>query len=145
MRLLALLLIPSLAFAAPVPKSLKSHKQPALELILSADSSNVLEVTVRNNGRDPLELPFRGTPLDQLEIDLRGEKGEHYTIKIRGEKDAEGVPGSVMILAGKSETLSVHTCHSLPEVGGAGQTIIFTARLKHDGKVIESKPLNVKP
>ena len=55
MRLLALLLFPSLTFAAPVPKSL--IKESAIELILSADNASVLEITVRNNGRDPLELP----------------------------------------------------------------------------------------
>src|SRR5262245_41547551 len=75
MRLLTLLLLPSLTFAAPVPKSLKA---PAIELALSAESASVLEVTVRNNGRDPLELPYRVTPLEQLDIDLCGEKGERY-------------------------------------------------------------------
>ena len=63
MRLIALLMFPSLAFAAPVPKQ---FDKPEVELKLSAKNQLVLEITVHNHGKEPLELPYRFTPLDDL-------------------------------------------------------------------------------
>lgn len=53
MLLIALLILPSLAFAAPVPE--KPEKSD-VELKLFAPNRNVLEITIQNNGKEPLEL-----------------------------------------------------------------------------------------
>ena len=52
---------------------------------------------------------------------------------------------ALTVPAGKSKTLSLHTCHYLPELEEGEQKVTFIARLKHDGKTIESKPLTVNP
>lgn len=120
-------------------------KEPAVELILSADGLLVLEITIRINGRGPLELLYRVTQVEQPDIELRGEKGNRHTINSLGDTDAEAASGTLTIPAGKSGTVSVHSYHSRPEVGVSGQKITFAARLKHDGNVIESRPLTVNP
>ena len=142
MRIIALLMLPSLTFAAPVPKQ---PEKPSVELKLSADNQLVLEITIHNNGKEPLELPYRVTPFEHFVVELRGEKGKQYKIQHTGEKVDKAEPGTLTVPAGKSKTLSLHTCHYLPELGEPEQKVTFTARLKHDGKTIESKPLTVNP
>lgn len=141
MRFATLLLLPALALAAPVPKRLA---KPAVELSLAADNSDVLEVTIRNNGKEPLELTYRDTPFEHIVVELQGEKGKRYTIQQAGEKGDGADPGTLSVPAGESKTLTLHTCHSLPEVGEPGEQVTFTARMKCDGRTIESAPLTVK-
>ena len=60
MRLIALLLLPSLAFAEPAPNQQPEKPEVELndvELKLSAINQNSLEITIQNNGQEPLELP----------------------------------------------------------------------------------------
>lgn len=135
-----ILLASSFAVAAPVPKA---PEKPTVELKLHADSPLELEITIQNNGKEPLELPFRVTPLELVTIVLQGEKGKKYTIPPFDE-DIDGRAGTLTIAAGESKTLSVHTCHSLPELGEPGQKVTFSARLKLGDKVYEAKPLTVK-
>jgi hypothetical protein len=142
MRLIALLILPSLAFAAPAPKQ---AEKPDVELKLSADNQNALEITIQNNGKEPLELPYRVTPFEHFVVELQGEKGKQYKIQHTGEKVGKAEPGILTVPAGKSKTLSVHTCHYLPALGEGEQKVTFIARLKHDDKTIESKPLTVNP
>lgn len=142
MRLIALLILPSLAFAAPAPKQAEISD---VELKLSADNQNALEITIRNNGKEPLELPYRVTPFEHFVVELQGEKGKRYKIQHTGEKVDKAEPGILTVPAGKSKSLSVHTCHFLHELGEGEQKVTFIARLKHDGKTIESKPLTVNP
>lgn len=142
MRLIVLLILPSLAFAVPAPKQLE---KPGIEVTLSAQNQLVLEITIQNNGKEPLELPYRVTPFEYLVVDLDGENGKHYKIQQSDDKVDKAEPGTLTIPAGKSATLSLHTCHFLPRLGDPGQTVTFTARLKHDGKTTESKPLTVNP
>jgi hypothetical protein len=63
MRLIALLILLSLAFAAPTPRQADKPdvELPKLdvELKLSADNQNALEITIQNNGQEPLELPYQ--------------------------------------------------------------------------------------
>ena len=113
---------------------------------LSADNhGDVLEITIQNNGKEPLELPYRVTPLEHFVVELQGEKGKQYKIQHTGEKDDKAEPGTLTVPAGKSKTLSVHTCHYLPALGEGEQKVTFIARRKHDGKTIKSKPLTVNP
>ena len=142
MRLIALMILPSLAFAAPAPEQ---PEKPCVELKLSADNQNELEITIQNNGTEPLELPYRVTPFEHFVVELRGEKGKQYKIQHTGEKVDQAEPGTLTVPAGRSRTLSVHTCHFLHELGEGEQKVTFIARLKHDGKTIESKPLTVNP
>jgi hypothetical protein len=139
MRLIALLMLPALVFAAPVPK----QPAPVIELKLGAETTDVLEITIQNNGKEPFELSYRGTPFEHISIDLLGEKGKKHTIQCVSDKDAEATPSTLTVPAGESKTLSLHTCHSMPTVDESGQKITFTARLKHGGKTTESKPLTV--
>jgi len=139
MRLIALLMLPTLGFAAPVP-NLKSD----IELKLSAENQDVLNITIQNNGKEPLELPYRFSELENFVIELVGEKGKTYKIQRTREKDDKETPGTLTIPAGESKTLSLHTCHSLPELGDS-QKVTFTARLKHNGKTVAAEPLTVKP
>jgi len=142
MRLIALLILPSLAFAAPAPKQ---PEKPGVELKLSADNQLALEITIQNNGKEPLELPYRVTPFEHFVVELQGEKGKPYKIQHTGEKVDKAEPGTLTVPAGKSKILSLHTCHYLPALGEGEQKVTFIARLKHDGKTIESKPLTVNP
>ena len=142
MRLIALLMLPSLIFAAPVPKQ---TEKPDVELKLSAKNQLVLEMTIQNNGKEPLELPYRFTAFEQIDVELLGEKGKKYTIRNLAEDDEKETPGTLTIPAGESKTLTLDTCHSLPEIGEPRQKITFTARLKYHGNTIESEPLIVKP
>ena len=142
MRLIALLILPLLAFAAPAPQQ---AEKPDVELKLSADNLNELKITIQNNGKEPLELPYRVTPFEHFVVELQGEKGKQYTIQHTGEKVDKAEPGTLTVPAGKSKTLSVHTCHYLPALGEGEQKVTFVARLKHGGKTIESKPLIVDP
>jgi hypothetical protein len=142
MRLIALVILPSLAFAASAPKQ---PEKPGVELKLSADNQLALEITIQNNGQEPLELPYRVTPLENFVVELHGEKGKQYKIEHTGEKVDKARPGTLTVPAGKSKTLSLHTCHYLPALGEGEQKVTFIARLKHDGKTIESKPLTVNP
>ena len=142
MRLIALLILSSLAFAAPAPMQ---PEKPGVELKLSANNQSALEITIQNNGKEPLELPYRVTRFEHFVVELHGEKGKQYKIQQTGEEVDEAEPGTLTVPAGKSKTLSVHTCHYLPALGEGEQKITFIARLKHDGKTIESKPLTVDP
>jgi hypothetical protein len=142
MRLIALLLLPSLAFADSAPKE---PAKPGVELKLSADNQLALEITIQNNGQQPLELPYRVTPLEHFVVELHGEQGKQYKIEHTGEKVDQAKPGTLTVPAGKSKTLSLHTCHYLSELGEGEQKVTFIARLKHGGKTIESKPLTVNP
>jgi hypothetical protein len=142
MYIIALLMLPSLTFAAPVPKP---PEKPAVELKLSANNQLALEITIQNNGPEPLELPYRVTPLEHFVVELHGEQGKHYKIEHTGEKVDKAEPGTLTVPAGKSKTLSLHTCHYLSELGEGEQKVTFIARLKHDGQTIESKPLTVNP
>ena len=142
MRLIALLILPSLAFAAAAPKQ---PEKPGVELKLSADNQLALEITIQNNGKEPLELPYRVTPLEHFVVELQGENGKQYNIQHSGEKTDKAEPGTLTVPAGKSKTLSLHTCHFLPALGESAQNVTFIARLKHNGKTIESKPLTVNP
>jgi hypothetical protein len=151
MRLIAILILPalflpSLAFAAPPSQADK----PAVELKLSASNQNELTITIQNHGQQPLELPYRVTPLEHFVVELQGEQGKQYKIEHRGKQAGQAKPGTLTIPAGKSKTLSIHTCHYLPALGEGEQKVTFIARLKHarlkhNGKSIESKPLTVNP
>jgi hypothetical protein len=77
MHLLALLILPSLAFAAPAPKQ---PEKPGVELKLSAANQNALEITIQNNGKEPLELPYRVTPFEHFVVELNGENGKQFMI-----------------------------------------------------------------
>ena len=111
---------------------------------MSAKTPSVLTITIHNNGKEPLALPYRVTPLELVTIGLRGEKGKKYTTPpFEDDADIAGGAGTLTIPAGKSETLTVHTCHYLPELGEPGQKVTFSARLKIGQKVYEAKPLTV--
>jgi hypothetical protein len=140
--IVALPLIPSPAFAAPTPKR---PELTSVELKLSADNQNELRITIQNNGREPLELPYRVTPFEHLVVELRGENGKQYKVPQRRDQVEKGEPSTLTIPAGQSTTLSLHTCHYLPALGEGEQKVTFIARLNHDGRTIESKPLTVKP
>jgi len=140
MRVAMLILLASpFAVAAPVPKR---AEKPAAELKLSADPL-VLEITIQNNGKEPLELPYRVMPLEHFTIELRGANGKSYTIPRLGENVTDAKPGILTIPPGESETLSLHICHYMPQVGKPGEKFTVAARLKHGDKVYESKPLTV--
>lgn len=149
MRLIALLILPPLAFAAPSPRQADTPdvqlQIPDVELKLSADNQNELKITIQNNGPEPLELPYRVTPFEHFVVQLQGEQGKQYKIEYTARKVDKEAPGTLTVPAGKSQTLSVHTCHYLPALGEGEQKVTFIARLKHDGKSIESKPLTVNP
>jgi hypothetical protein len=142
MRAVALLLLTGLfAVAAPVPKQIE---KPGVEVKLWADNQLVLNVTIQNHGKKPLELPYRVSPLELVTVTLQGEMGKTYTTPPFDEDDnIAGGSGTLTIPAGESKTLSVHTCHFLPELGEPGQKVTFTARLKHGAKVFDAKPLLV--
>lgn len=142
MRLIALLFLPALAFAAPVPKHAAVSD---IELELSAKSQMQLEVTIRNNGKEALELVYDDSPFERITVELEGEKGKRFKIVTTSEDIGKGKRDTLSIPAGKSKTLTMDTCHYLHEIGETGQKITFTAKWKHDGKTIESKPLTVKP
>jgi hypothetical protein len=114
-------------------------------LKLSADNQLALEITIQNNGKEPLELPYRVTPFEHFVVELQGENGKQYKIEHTGEKVDKAQPSTLTVPAGKSKTLSLHTCHYLRELGEGEQKVTFIARLKHAGKTIESKPLTVNP
>jgi hypothetical protein len=149
MRLIALLILPSLAFAAPSSRQADTPdvqlQIPDVELKLSADNQNELKIIIQNNGQQPLELPYRVTPLEHFVIELQGEQGKQYKIEYTGRKVDQVAPGTLTVPAGQSKTLSVHSCHYLPALGEGEQKVTFIARLKHDGQTIESKPLTVNP
>jgi hypothetical protein len=142
MRLIALLILPSLAFAAPAPTQ---AAKPGVELKLSADNQDVLEITIQNNRMVPLKLPYRVTPLEHFVVELQGDNGKQHKIERTSEQVDEEEPGTLTVPAGKSTTLSVHTCHYLPALGEGAQKVTFIARLKLDGEMIESKALTVNP
>ncbi len=138
---LILLAIP-FAVAAPVPKG---PAKPAVEVTLAAESQRVLEITIQNNSKELLELPYRVTPLEVITVVLQGEKGKKYAIPpFNEDEDIAGGRGTLTIPAGKSKTLTVHTCHYLPELGEPGQKVTFSARLKLGDRVYEAKPLTVE-
>jgi hypothetical protein len=141
MRAIAFLLLPSLAFAAPVPKQ---SQKPNVELTLTATNALVLEVTIQNNGSEPLEWSYGETPFEQIVVELQGEKGRGYTVQQANERLGRAERRTLTVPAGKCETLALHTCHYLSEVGEPGEKVTFTARMRYDGKTIESKPLTVK-
>ena len=148
MRLIALLLLPSLAFAEPAPNQQPEKPEVELndvELKLSAINQNSLEITIQNNGQEPLELPYRVTPFEHFVVELQGEQGKQHKIEHTGKKVDKAEPGTLTIPAGKSKTLSLHTCHFLHTLGDGDQKVTFIARLKHDGKTTDSKPLTVNP
>lgn len=120
-------------------------EKPDVELKLYADNHNALEITIQNNGKEPLELPYRVTPFEHFVVELQGENGKQYKIQYTEKKGDKAEPGSLTVPAGKSKTLSVHTCHYLSELGESEQKVTFVVRLKHNGKTIESKPLAVDP
>jgi hypothetical protein len=142
MRLIALLILPSLAFAAQPPEQ---PEKPGVEVKLSAFNQDVLEITIQNRGTQPLELPYRVSPFEHFVVELHGENGKQYKIEHKGEKVDKAEPGTLTVPAGESKTLSLHTCHFLPALGEGAQKVTFIARLKHDGKTIESKRLTVNP
>lgn len=141
MTILALLILPTCSFAAPVPVR---PQQPGVEVVLSAASPRVLVITIRNNGKQALELPYFDSPLERFVIDIRGEKGGRAQVtRTEEDRPLRVKPQILTIPAGKSETLTVHTCHSLPEAGRPGETFTFTATLDHNGKTVRSRPLTV--
>jgi len=139
MRFAALLLLPGLAFAAPLPKM----EPPSVEIKLSAKSPSVLEITIHNNGKESLDMTYRNSPLDHFTLDLHGDSGSKYTATFAADKEDWGKPGTLTIEAGKSHTLSVHTCHYLSKLGEPGQKITFKARLKLEKRTYTSEPLTV--
>lgn len=142
MHLNALLIVASLAFAAP---AINQPEIPGVRLKLSAVNQNSLEITIQNNGDEPLELPYRVTPFEHLVVELRGENGKQHKVEHTGHKVNQANPGTLTVPAGQSKTLSLHTCHFLPALGEDAQKVTCIARLKLDGKTIESKPLTVNP
>lgn len=142
MRRILLLFLTSLAWAA---QGADQPAKPGVELKLSADNQNALEITIQNNGRQPLVLPYRVTPFEHFVVELQGENGKQYKIEQTGRKVEKESPGDLTVPAGRSKTLSLHTCHFLPALGEGEQKVTFLARLKHNGQTIESKPLTVSP
>lgn len=140
MRLFALLMLPSLLLAAPVPKE---TGKPAYELKLSAENQLVLNITLQNNTKEPLELPYRNTPFELITVELRGESGKTYKTENFGEGNEKATPGTLTIPAGESTTFNLHTCHYLPKLGDPGQNVTMTAQWKYEGRVIQSEPLIV--
>lgn len=141
MRLIALLLLPSLAFAEPAPKQ---PEKSDVELKLSSANRNVVEITIQNNGKKPLELLYRVTPLEHFVVEMRGENGKQCKIE-HGKNVEKAEPGTLTVPAGECKNLSVHACHFYPALGELEQKVTFIARLKHNGKSIESKPLTLDP
>jgi hypothetical protein len=136
-------MLPALALAAPVPKG---PEKSDVELTLSAKNQLVLKITIQNNGKQPLELPFQETPFEHIVVDLHNESGNTHRIgSTRDDADKKSTPGKQIIPAGQSLTLSLHTCHSLPELGDRREKVTFTARLKLGSKTIISQPLTVEP
>ena len=138
MRFTALLLIPSLALAAPLPK----NEVPSVEVKLAAKSSSVLNITVHNNGREPLKLPYHSTPLEHIAIDMRGDSGTQYTLRFPVDDEDKGRSETLTIEPGKSKTFTVHTCHSMPELGNP-QKVTFKSSLKIEKRTYTSEPLTV--
>lgn len=141
MRPVALLLLAPFVAAAPVPKP---PAKSDVELTLSAETTDVLHVTIRNTGPAAVELPYRVTPLEHVTVTLTGDQGKSYTLPAFGRTDGDAAPGTLTIPAGESRTFPVHTCHVLTEVGEPGQTITFPARLKAGKRVVDAKPLTVR-
>jgi hypothetical protein len=137
-----LLLLPLLTFAAPVSNP---PAKPNLEVILSASNQLELEITIQNNSKDTLEIPYRVAPFEHFVVKLSGDQGKEYEINGTPEATDRGTPGTITILPGQSKTITIHTCHYLPELGEPRQVVTFVARMKHGNQVITSKPLTVKP
>lgn len=149
LHLIALLILPSLAWAEPAANQAGKPdvevEKPDVVLKLAAANQLVLEITIQNRGTGPLELPYRVTPFEHFVVELQGEKGKHYKIEHTEKRVDKAEPGTLTIPAGKSKTLSVHTCHYLHTLGEGEQKVTFIARLKHEGQTVESKPLTVDP
>jgi hypothetical protein len=141
MRFLALLLLPSMLLAFPAPKP---AEKPTIEVILSARNQLECEITIRNHGKEPYEIAYLYTPFERLVIELRGQTGKIYLLKHDEDDPTKVTPGTFTIPSGGSKSISVHTCHSLPEVCEPGEAVTFTARFKYDGKSYESKSVTVK-
>lgn len=90
-------------------------------------------------------MPYRVSPFEHFVVELQGEQGKQYKIEHTGKKVDKEEPGTLTVPAGKSKTLSVHTCHFLGQLGEGEQKVTFIARLKYDGQTIESKPLTINP
>src|SRR5690606_3444709 len=116
-HLIALLILPSLALAEPAANQAGKPdvevEQPDVELKLSATNQLVLEIIIQNHGTGPLELPYRVSPFEHFVVELRGELGKQYKIEHTEKKVDKAETGTLTIPAGKSKTLSVHTCHFL--------------------------------
>jgi hypothetical protein len=89
MRFLALLMLPSGTFPAPVPKQ---TEKPGVELKLSAGNQDVLDITIQNNDKEPLELSNRVTALEHLVVDLLGENGKQSKIQNLGQNNDKPTP-----------------------------------------------------
>lgn len=150
MHLIALLILPALVGAEPVPNlsekpAVESHDVlDHVELKLSSAHSTTVEITIQNKGQEPLEVPYRVTPLELFVVEMKGENGKQCQIE-HGKRTGPAEPGILTIPAGKSKTLSVHACHYYPALGDLDQKVTFIARLKYAGQTLESKPLTLDP
>lgn len=139
-KIVLTLFFSALMWAASVP----THAdQSDIEIALSAEHALVLNVTIHNRQQDALILSYQVTPFEHFVIDLLGEKGNRYSIEHPAGNVDQSAPSTFVVPPGQSKTLSLETCHYLPEVGAPDDAVTFTARFTHNGKSVKSKPLTV--
>ena len=73
MRFIAVLLLPSLGFAAPAPKQ---PEKPAIELKLAAANPLGLEITIQNNGKETVGVDLQRHAVRTYRRRSPGRKGE---------------------------------------------------------------------
>lgn len=140
MRIVALLLLSSFSFAAPIPKA---PSIPGIEVAITGDTS-VMTVTVRNDTRAAVELPYEASPWEAFTVVLQGDNGKIYTFKSNPKDDRDAIPGTLKIPAGKSETLELHVCHVMPLLEDA-KKVTATVQLKVGNKTAEARPFVLNP
>lgn len=140
MRIIVLLAFTPFCFAAPVPKV---PSIPGIEVTPAGDMS-IMTVTVRNDTREALELPYQASPWEAFTVVFRADNGKTYTFKSDGKGDRDAIPGTLKIPAGKSETLTLHVCHIMPQLENP-EKVTATVQLKVGNKTAEAKPFVLNP
>lgn len=135
MRIVALLFLSPVCFAAPIPKA---PSIPGIAVTVAGDTS-VMTVTVRNDTSEALELPYQASPWEAFTVVFRGDNGKTYTFQSDGKGDRDATPGTLKIPAGKSEALTLHVCHFMPLLENP-ENVTATVQLKVGNKTAEAKP-----